>query len=281
MKKALRLIILIHLSIIFGCGSEQIAERDVSAIVAHYPEDLSRCSAPENANISGIESVVQWINAMPKPLTLACFIASLPRPLAYNATSSTFSLQPAVGEHNPRIFINFGKLWLSFVPQEDVEKKVNSETGEEEYFWDEDGIQLLEMSVEVDSDRLHPQSIKGELTFPVLDTLPRNAAYARVLRESNPEQSRCSSACHASEVIVDTVDGVPVFRSIMLRPLRVSDISHSYLVHQYLSCDPELNTGRGPDNNEWYRCQMLAAFLGRGSMTRTEFREEIFTFLVE
>lgn len=263
-----------------GCGGKIDEEVDLGVSVAHMPEDLSLCVAPPGRSFSDIESVVEWINAMPKPLTLACFVASLPRPIMYNATSSILSLQPAVGKHNPRIFIKYGNLWLSFVPQEPVATVKDPITGEDSYTWDVDGIQLLEMSLEVETNYLDPQSIKGELTFPVMKNLPLNAAYARIVRPYTDTESTCSG-CHGSELAIDTLDGVPVFRSKMLRSTRSLEITHAYLVNQYLSCDPAINTGRGPDNNEWYRCQMLEALLGPGSLTWTAFPDEVATFIHE
>lgn len=280
MKRSILALLTVLSALTASCGGDFNSDVGPAISVAHQPEDLSLCLPPSNVQISGIESVVDWINAMPKPLTLACFIASLPRPLTYNATWSTFSLQPAVGRHNPRIFIQFDKLWLSFVPQEDVSIYRDSATGEKSYIWDEDDIQLLEFSVEVESDRLYQQSIKGELTFPILHELPRNAAYTRVLVGPDNTRTTCGE-CHGGETIVGTLDGAPIFRSKMFRSTRASEINHTELVNEYLSCDPEMNTGAGTENNEWYRCQMLDAFLGQGSMLWVRFREEIDTYIRE
>jgi hypothetical protein len=280
MKYVERVILISLFALLMSCGGDVNPDVKPDISVAHQPEDLSLCIAPVDIELTGIDSIVDWINAMPKPLTLACFIASLPRPLTYNATWSGFSLQPAVGRHNPRIFIQFDKLWLSFVPQEKVTTLVDVATGEKSYVWDEDGIQLLEFSLEVESDRLFPQSIKGELTFPVLNELPRNAPYRRVLVSSAGTRTTCGE-CHGGEIVVDTVDDVPVFRSRMLRHTRGSEVNHAELINEYLDCDPEINTGGGSENNEWYRCQMLDAFLGRGSMVWVNFRQEIDTFISE
>ncbi len=70
-----------------------------------------------------------------------------------------------------------------------------------------------------------------------------------------------------------------MFRSKMLRSTRASEITHAELINEYLECDPEINTGSGAENNEWYRCQMLEAFLGKGSMIWAGFREDIDTFI--
>lgn len=265
-------------TLLASCGGDFNSDVVPAISPAHQPEDLSLCVAPENIQISGIESVVDWINAMPKPLTLACFVASLPRPLTYNATWSTLSLQPAVGRRNPRIFVQFDKLWLSFVPQEEVSIHRDSSTGERLYVWDEDGIQLLEFSYEVETNEFYQQSIKGELTFPILQDLPRNAAYTRVL--AGPANTRTSCGeCHGGETMVDTLDGAPIFRSKMFRSTRTTLVNHTELLNEYISCDPQENTGTGTENNEWYRCQMLDAFIGQGTTQWVGFREDIGTYI--
>jgi len=52
-----------------------------------------------------VDEAITLINALPKPLTLPCFLQALARPLAMTATDSVFSLQPADGLRSPRIFL--------------------------------------------------------------------------------------------------------------------------------------------------------------------------------
>lgn len=241
---------------------------------AHSPQDLTQCQGPSGISLNEISDVVDWINAMPKPLTLACFVASLPRPLIYNATVSIFSAQPSVGKSNPRIFFRFGKLWLSYVPQETVVYIDNPNTQTTESIWDADGIQLLELSLEVDTDYNDPQSIKAELAFPITKTLAHSAPFAKVSYSRTGTSSACGS-CHASERVIDHIDGIPVFRSAMLRNSLNSEVGHGYLINQYLDCDPNINTSNTPLNNEWYRCQMLEATYGFGAMQWESFRSDI------
>lgn len=239
---------------------------------AHLAEDLSLCKGPSNIQLNDFAALVEWINAMPKPLTLACFIASLPRPLHYNATFSRSSVQPAIGKLNPRIFIQYEKLWLSFVPHEVVTPVKDPVTGERTPIWDVDGIQLLEFSLEVDSDQLAPQSIKGELAFPILNTIPRNAPYARIADSS--QESTCK-VCHANETIIGSLDGAPIFRSKMLRSAKQTLLQPDDIYLHYFTCDPQINTGPGLENNEWYRCQMLKAFVDHGAIEWQNFRSDI------
>src|SRR5687767_916415 len=83
---------------------------------------LPRCRAP--AGFSGsprtIAEAIALVNALPPPVTLACFLQSLDRPLYAYATYSVISLQPAVGARSPRIFLFDGKsggLVMSIVPE--------------------------------------------------------------------------------------------------------------------------------------------------------------------
>ena len=79
--------------ILFGCGGQTVPRATV-------------CDAPTGYTLSDIQSVVDWINAMEKPLTLPCFVASLPRPLRTNSVDSDFSAQPAIGRRSPtRVFL--------------------------------------------------------------------------------------------------------------------------------------------------------------------------------
>lgn len=258
-----------------GCISD--ASKNTPAPVpmvnpAHLTEDLSRCKGPSTIQLNNFAALVDWINAMPKPLTLACFIASLPRPLYYNATHSRSSVQPAIGRLNPRIFIQYDQLWLSFVPHEAMTAVKDPITGARTSVWDADGIQLLEFSLEVESDLPVPQSIKGELAFPILNTIPRNAPYARIA--DSAQESTCK-ACHANETIVGALDGVPIFRSKMLRSAKQTLMQPDDIFLHYYACDPQINTGPGIENNEWYRCQMLKALVEPGAIEWQNFRSDI------
>lgn len=258
------------------CGCISDTSKNTPPVVtvnpAHLTEDLSLCKGPSNIQLNNIAALVDWINGMPKPLTLACFIASLPRPLHYNATNSRSSVQPAIGKLNPRIFIQYDQLWLSFVPQEAVTAVKDPLTSERTSVWDADGIQLLEFSLEVDSDQLVPQSIKGELAFPILRNIPRNAPYARIA--DSAQESTCKT-CHGNETIISSLDGTPIFRSKMLRSAKQTLMQPDDIYLHYYACDPQINSGPGTDNNEWYRCQMLKAFVEYGPVEWQNFRSDI------
>jgi hypothetical protein len=113
---------------------------------------------------------------MEKPLTLPCFIESLPRPLKIQPAYSEFSAQPSPGYHSPRIFFFFDRLILTVAVDQDFV----------EYPYP-----LLEMSYLVDESALI--TTKAELKFPVTETLSPAAPYTGL--SFNDNISQCSF-CH-------------------------------------------------------------------------------------
>src|SRR3712207_6534727 len=67
-------------------------------------------------NPTSIAEAVALVSALPRPLTVGCYLESLERPLRVNATSAVISLQPAAGPRNPRMFLFAGNLVSSIVP---------------------------------------------------------------------------------------------------------------------------------------------------------------------
>ena len=235
------------------------------------------CEAPADLAITDIASVVDWVNAMPKPLSLACFVKSLPRPMYYNATLSSFSAQPSVGKRSPRIFFMIDDLMLTVVPDEKSDTLRDPETGKlikdpatglDRRFWDIDNIQLLELSFEVETALPQRQSIKGELKFPVTEQLPRNAPYVDINYDASNTLSVCAF-CHATETQIAVIDDQPVYRSRMLRNPRDSEVPLGFMLNEYAACDPESR------ENEGYRCEMLEAIYGQGTLVWKSFPEDM------
>lgn len=189
-----------------------------------------------------IEETISLINALPKPLSLGCFIESLDRPLGVNATTSVFSAQPAAGERSPRLFLMMGNLILSIVPEGD-------------------GSLLLEFG-EFVSER---QTLKGELVFPVEDTLPVDAAYERVL--FNEGQSTVCGFCHRGEYSSDLHPGG--FISEAFRPAYWSVVELEWVELQWRTCDANLE----PD-----RCAILDGVFGRGEVHEEPFSPDLSIF---
>ncbi len=258
-KKGAFLLCLYTLLLLSGCVAEPdgkgVSSSSDGGSVSSEPVMPSEpCSAPAGLSISDIDSVVQWINAMPKPLTLPCFVKSLPRPLFYNATNSLFSAQPGLGPNgrSPRAFFLFDNLTITVATQEDI-----GALGQ----WDPDGVKLLELSMRVPAPELcNPQSIKAELKFPIMDHLDAGAPYV--------DLEGCIF-CHSNELIVDMIGDQPVRRSEMLRGQPIRDVSLAFMLDQYENCDPSY------DENEWYRCEMLDAIFGQGKVLWKAFPADI------
>lgn len=212
------------------------------------PPPLDACAAPAGATLSDIASVVEWINAMPKPLELACFVASLPRPLEINATQSLFSAQPSDGAANPRVFIFFDRLILSVVTKA---AEFDDRPGDQPF------KELLELSFVTEG----VESIKAEIKFPVTATLPASAPYVG-LEGPVAGQSLCH-LCHDNELQVDTIEGVPVFQSTMLKPSDRKSIA--FIKNERQFCNELLD----PD-----RCAMLASLTDHGELVWRDFPAE-------
>jgi len=245
-----------------GCGGEE-------APGSNHTPVAGDCNAPADQVLTDIDSVTNWVNAMPKPLSLPCFVKSLPRPMLYSATLSQFSAQPSLGKRSPRLFFTFGKLVLTVVPAEAHATVKDPETGETSQVWDKDGIQLLELSYEVESDHIVPQSIKGELKFPITGPLPRYAPYDKI--DFSSALSVCAF-CHGRETLIEEIEGVPVYRSIMLRNDRSAELAIDFMLGEYAVCDPTVS------KSEAYRCEMLEAIYGQGDLIWSSFRKEIEVF---
>lgn len=213
------------------------------------PITQTDCSTPNHLALTDIESVTDWINVLPKPLELPCFIESLPRPLYVNMTESVFSAQPSNGKGNPRVFIFLDQLMLSVVPQEAY--ALNSTEPE---------LNLLEMSFNTEGI----QSIKAEIAFPVASSLSYGDAYTRLISDAL-DVSICG-ICHAAEEQVGSFDGVPVYRSQMLRPYYDFEVSIGLLKNEAFYCDA---------TKEPHRCAMLRALVGDGDIYWREFAPDI------
>jgi hypothetical protein len=155
----------------------------------------SRALAPCRAvparpeDLASIDAVVRHINALPPPATVACFLASLPRPLSIVATTSLSSAQPAFGARSPRVFILAPAVTLSVVAEGS-------------------GAALLEFGQWTDGRR----SLKGEVELPPHAPLGPRAPFERVRYTVG---STCGF-CHRSES--STPDAMGGFDSIALRP---------------------------------------------------------------
>ncbi len=198
-------------------------------------EALAACAASGGATPTSIAEVVTRINALPAPASIACLVASLPRPLTVVAVDSRFSAQPANGPHSPRIFILLEGLSLSVVPLGEAPDLL--EFGE----WSE------------------PQrTLKGELEFPVLRPLSEDAPYERpFLAEWG---SKCGY-CHSNETPHPSIANA--FVSDIVYPSARAEVSLASLQEIRAAC--EAPQGKGP------HCTLLRALLDYGEVRQGSF----------
>ena len=145
-------------------------------------ENLTTCRALGGSSpITNTKDVVDLINglivARASPVTLPCLMAALPRPLQISVVDSFVSAQPSDGPTNPRVFIRFGTLYLSVVSGGI-------------------GASLLEFSEFLSA----PDSVKGELKFPIESTIDAAAPFTRIAIDLGDGRNAtgCSN-CHANE----------------------------------------------------------------------------------
>ena len=147
------------------------------------PAELLGCEASTRAvsRPQTIAEAVSAINAMPRPVSLDCFLARLERPLRLNATDSIISFQPAVGAASPRMFLFEGQPRPSDAPALLIMSVAVGGSGQA----------LLELAEEVAPAR----TVKAEIEFPVTEPLELSDPFTRI-----EEQGGTSCGlCHAPE----------------------------------------------------------------------------------
>jgi hypothetical protein len=189
---------------------------------------------------SSIAETVDLVNGLPKPVSLACFLEALERPLRLVATQSFFSAQPAMGARSPRIFLFMEGIIHSIVPEGSARN-------------------LLEMG-EVTTPG---SSIKAELEFPITENITLATAFERLPMMGG--LTTCA-VCHNGHVPVLGIEGA--FESEVLRPADQELVPLAELEEEARSCDAEL---------EPERCAMLGALFQHGEVIPTEFPRSIRT----
>jgi hypothetical protein len=199
------------------------------------------CVAPAGLTLTGeVESLRLWINALPKPTTLACLIESLPRPVRAHAAVSQLSAQPSVGADNPRFFLFHDPLIMTITPRGM-------------------GRDLLELSVLESETR----SLKAEIHFPVTGELQAADPYERAL--FNDELTGCAF-CHADERPAPAIAFARAFSSEALRPDPVNRVALDSMLETTRNCDALAE----PD-----RCQILRALFEQGPVLDHDFPESM------
>ena len=192
-----------------------------------------------------VVEVVEMLNAMPKPVTLPCFLETLARPLALQATSSVLSAQPAVGKRSPRVFVFMGPLIVSVAP-------------------DGVGRDLLELG----EQRSETHSLKAELEFPITAELGPTDPYTRLRYDDR--LSTCDF-CHADPSPAPELSYPYALISRAMRPIPRERVAIETLRVEAEACDHD---------SEAERCEMLDALFDATSQpSEAEFPATYRTFL--
>jgi hypothetical protein len=196
------------------------------------------CFAPAGLGApSTIEDVVLLINTLPKPLTAACLVETLERPLVIDASSNVVSAQPAYGPNNPRIFLLRDDLVITMVPK-----------GE--------GKDVVELSYRLSSTT----SRKAEVPFPVAGEIDPAAPYDQIRAEGGTE----CGFCHLGEERDDAIDFADAYASQLLPIARNDRVELDYLEWVVSVCNPEF---------EPERCALLDAIFAQGQVVSGELGE--------
>ena len=182
---------------------------------------------------SSIAETVELANGLPKPVSLACFLEALERPLRLVATQSVFSAQPATGRRSPRIFLFMEGIIHSIVPEGSARN-------------------LLEMGEATSPGN----SIKAELEFPVTENIALATAFERLPLD---DITTCG-VCHDGRVPALGIEGA--VESEVLRPTDRELVPLAELEDEARRCDGEL---------EPERCAMLGALFQHGEVLPAEF----------
>ena len=203
-------------------------------------EALRRC-AQSKGDIGSIGDAVTRLNALiAEGGDGACFVATLPRPLAVVATLNTTSAQPAGGRGAPRLFFMLPKLVVSAVP-------------------DGEGSKVLEFGEWTGTT----STIKGEVALPVTAPLAADAAFQRILQGN--DKTTCG-ACHGGEERHPTIPDA--FVSDALKPSY--EVTLPELEELHALC---IQAG-SPSS----RCNFIHALFDFGEITQGAFSPVVATF---
>jgi hypothetical protein len=219
--------------------------KDADPAAPTDPDSASACpEVPgERGALGSIEEVVAQLNAMPKPVTLPCFVQSFARPLGVAASRSLFSAQPSAGDRSPRIFLFSDPLIITVAP-----------AGR--------GSHLMEFG----QLRSETHSLKAEIEFPVERELDPSEPFERILFD---ETFTNCAVCHIEEELDSDISFATAYTSRALRPTATELVSVDFLRSEVEPCDP----GEEPE-----RCALLSAIFDWGEVVERVFPEVIPTF---
>jgi hypothetical protein len=196
-------------------------------------DTVTDCSSADDSlkDPKTMGEIVNLINALPKPVSLTCFLNALKPPLKVFAVNSTSSAQSAVGNASPRIFILKDKLSLSVVPAGI-------------------GKDLLELG-----ELYASQSFKAEIRFPVEGYI--NMAGLNSYLSGGAGTSTCSG-CHLHESKMSYQNTSGTFISDIFRPDESKRVGKAFMKIETDICKSDVNK---------FRCDMLKAIYVNGQAT--------------
>ena len=211
----------------------------VPDLASAHAAELRRCSPGPNATGAprNIEQVVDLINSLPKPVTVACFVESLDAPLKVYASISVASLQRASGPEDPRWFIFSLPLIMSVTS-------------------DGSGANLLEMGVLKPGNR---RTLLGELRMPIQTEIKHSLPYDRINEDVG---TSCGFFCHQNE---ERDPSIPFAKAFVSKAIRASADSEVTLD----SLRSVLSRCKSPSASP--RCELLNALLVTGRGQREDF----------
>lgn len=243
--------ILLALLPVLACGGESPPAAP-GAVVPDGGRDARDTSSPSArtcvlpAGVSGrprsIAETVDLLNALPRPVTVACFLESLERPLYLNATTSFISLQPAAGLRSPRLFLMFEGMSLSVVPEGP-------------------GSTLIEFGEFVAADRTLKAELATPITAPVQHADPYRSPLSTAASAATDRRTVCRT-CHAHEERAQQIPFAEAFHSLALRPAPSTLMPLARLRAERDAC---------PDEDRESRCTMLRALFDHGEVLPRDF----------
>jgi hypothetical protein len=207
----------------------------------HVASDALRRCAESAGDIGSIADVVTRLNAIiGKGGDGACFVATLPRPLAVVATLNVASAQPADGRGAPRLFLMLPKLVITAVP-------------------DGEGSKTLELGQWMGTT----STIKGEVGLPVTTPLAAATPFQRILNKAS-DGTTCAT-CHGREEPYPSI--ASAFVSDAFRP--TNEVALADLEELHTLC-----VNAGTDSS---RCNFIHALFDFGEITQGAFSPVVAT----
>jgi hypothetical protein len=212
------------------------------------PLPARTCAPPQG--VSGrprsIAETVDLVNALPRPVTVACFVESLERPLYLNATTSFISLQPAAGPRSPRLFLMFEGMSLSIVPEGP-------------------GSTLIEFGEFVSPERTLKAELATPITAPVQQADPYLSPLSTSASATTVRRTTCRT-CHAHEERAQQIPFAEAFHSLALRPAPSTRMPVERVRDERDAC---------PDQDTGQRCTILRALFDHGEVLPRDFPEAL------